>query len=80
MITLRESIKIDVPPQTIWDWFLNLAENYLEWHSGHVKANWTTKTANELSSIFYAEEYIGERFLKMKSKMTELIPNRLYKF
>lgn len=57
-----------------------LQKNYLEWHPSHVKAIWETETSSELGSILYAEEYIEDDFLKMKSKLTELIPNKLYRF
>lgn len=80
MKTLRESIEINVPPEIIWDWFLHLAENYLEWHPSHIKANWETEKTSELGSILYAEENINGDFLKMKSKVTKIIPNRLYRF
>jgi hypothetical protein len=80
MKTLRESIEIGVTPEVIWDWFLSIAENYLDWHPSHIKASWETDTANEIGSILYAEEYIGEEFLKMRSKLIKLIPNRLYRF
>jgi len=80
MKTLRESIEINVSPEVIWDWFLNVAENYLEWHPSHIKAIWETETRSEIGSILYAEEDIGEEFLKMRSKLTKLIPNRLYRF
>ena len=80
MKILRESIEINVSPEVIWDWVLNIAENYLEWHPSHIQANWETETASEVGSILYAEEDINGDFLKMKSKLTELIPNRLYRF
>ena len=80
MKTLRESIEINVSPEVIWDWFLHIAENYLEWHPSHIKANWETETVSKVGSILYAEEDINGEFLKMKSKLTELIPNRLYRF
>jgi len=80
MKTLRESIEINVSPEVIWDWFLHIAENYLEWHPSHIKANWETETASEVDSILYAEEDINGEFLKMKSKLNKLIPNRLYRF
>ncbi|MFW9970062.1 MAG: SRPBCC family protein [Candidatus Odinarchaeota archaeon] len=80
MKTLRESIEINVPPEIIWDWFLHIAENYLEWHPSHLKAIWETKIACEVGSILYAEEDLSGDFLKMRSKITELIPNRFYRF
>ena len=80
MKTLRESIEIKVSPEIIWDWLLHIAENYLEWHPSHIKANWETETVGEVGSILYAEENINGDFLKMKSKVTKLIPNKLYRF
>ena len=80
MHTLRESIEIAVSPEVIWDWFLHIAENYLEWHPSHIKANWETDIGSEVGSILYAKEYVDDFFLKMKSKLTKLIPNRLYRF
>ncbi|MFW9949488.1 MAG: SRPBCC family protein [Candidatus Thorarchaeota archaeon] len=80
MQTLRESIEIAASPEVIWDWFLHIAENYLEWHPSHIKANWETDIASKVGSILYAEEDISGDFLKMRSKLTKLIPNRLYRF
>ncbi len=80
MKSLRESIEINVSPEVIWDWLLNIVENYLEWHPSHIKANWETETVSEVGSIMYAEEDISGEFLKMKSKLTILIPNKLYRF
>ncbi|MFX0167251.1 MAG: SRPBCC family protein [Promethearchaeota archaeon] len=80
MKTLRESIEINVPPEIIWDWFLHIAENYLEWHPSYIRANWETEIVSKLGSILYAEEVINKDFLKMRSMVTKLIPNRLYRF
>ena len=80
MKTLRESIEISVAPETIWNWFQHITENYLEWHPSHIKASWETDTSNEIGSVLYAEENIGEEFLKMRSKLTKLIPNKIYQF
>ncbi|MFW9827728.1 MAG: SRPBCC family protein [Candidatus Thorarchaeota archaeon] len=80
MKTLRESIEINVSPEIIWDWFMHIAENYLEWHPSHIKAYWETEIATEVGSILYAEEDIGGEFLKMRSKLTEIVPNKLYRF
>ena len=80
MKTLREPIEINVFPEVIWDWFLRIAENYLDRHPSHTKTIWETETASEVGSILYAEEYINGYFLKMRSKLSKLIPNRLYRF
>ena len=80
MKTLKESIEINVSPEVIWEWFLHLAENYCEWHPSHIKAYWKSGIPNKIGSVFYAEENIAGELLKMKSKLTKLIPNKLYKF
>ncbi|MFX0076601.1 MAG: SRPBCC family protein [Candidatus Hermodarchaeota archaeon] len=80
MKTLKESIEIRTSPEVIWDWFMDIAENYLKWHPSHIKASWETERASEIGSILYAEEDIDGEFLKMRSKLTNLIPNRLYRF
>jgi len=80
MKTLKESIEINVAPEVIWEWFLHLAENYCEWHPSHLKAYWKSGIPNKIGSVFYAEENIAGELLKMRSKLTKLIPNRLYKF
>ncbi|MFX0178148.1 MAG: SRPBCC family protein [Candidatus Hodarchaeota archaeon] len=80
MKTLSNSIEINIPPEIIWDWLLHFAENYLKWHPSHILASWETEIANEIGSILYSEEIIGGDYLKMKSKLTKLIPNRLYRF
>ncbi|NHJ25819.1 MAG: SRPBCC family protein [Candidatus Lokiarchaeota archaeon] len=80
MKTLKESIEINVSPESIWDWFMHFAENYCEWHPSHIKAYWKKGEPNKIDSILYAEEDIAGELLKMSSKLTTLIPNRLYKF
>ncbi|MFX1358659.1 MAG: SRPBCC family protein [Promethearchaeota archaeon] len=80
MKTLRETIEINVSPEIIWDWLLNFTENYLEWHPSHIRANWETETVNTVGSILYTEEDINGDFLKMKFRVVNLTPNRLYRF
>jgi len=80
MKTLKESIEINVSPEVIWEWFLHLAENYCEWHPSHIKAYWKSEIPNKIGSVLYAEENIAGELLKMKSKLTEIMLNRLYKF
>jgi hypothetical protein len=80
MKTLRENIEINVSPEVIWDWFMHIAENYCEWHPSHIKAYWKKGEPNKIDSILYAEEDIAGELLKMSSKLTQIIPNRLFKF
>lgn len=80
MKTLKESIEISVPPEIIWDWLLHFAENYCEWHPSHIKSYWEKGEPNKVGSILYSEEFIEGELLKMRAKLTDLIPNKLFKF
>ena len=81
MRTLKESIEINISAEKIWEWLLKFADNYCEWHPNHIKAYWKNGVPNEIGSIMYAEEIVipGE-VLKMTSKLTKLIPNKMYEF
>jgi len=80
MKTLEESILINVPPEKVWSWLLKITENYCEWHSSHIKALWKMGEPNQIGSIMYFEEMIGNEMLKMSAKLTQLIPNSFYEF
>ncbi|MFX1307482.1 MAG: SRPBCC family protein [Promethearchaeota archaeon] len=80
MKTLKDSIEINVSPEIIWDWLLNFAENYCEWHPSHIKSYWEKGKPNKIGSIMYSEENIKGELLKMRSRLTEIIPNKLFKF
>ena len=80
MKTLEESIQIKVPPEKIWNWLLKLTDNYLDWHKSHIKALWKMGEPNQIGSIMYFEEKIGEELLKMSAKVTKLGPNRFFEF
>ena len=80
MKTLKESIEINVPPEIIWNWLLNFAENYCEWHPSHIKSYWEKGEPNKIGSIIYSEENIKGELLKMRLRLTKVIPNKLFKF
>ncbi|MFW9999723.1 MAG: SRPBCC family protein [Candidatus Hodarchaeota archaeon] len=80
MKTLKESIEINVPPENIWEWLLNFTDNYCEWHPSHIKSYWEEGEPNKIGSILYSEENIKGELLKMRSRVTDLILNKLYKF
>jgi carbon monoxide dehydrogenase subunit G len=80
MKTLKESIKINVPPEVIWKWILNFAENYCEWHPSHIKACWVKGKPNQIGSILYFEEDLEQDLVKFSSELTKLEPNKLYEF
>ncbi len=38
MTTLKDSIIINRPPEAVFKWFTDFAENYRSWHKNHVLA------------------------------------------
>ena len=40
MLTLEDSIRINVPPEDIFSWFDHFVKNYKSWHQDHVMAKW----------------------------------------
>ena len=80
MKTFEESILINVPPEKVWSWLLKITENYCEGHTSHIKASWKMGDPNQIGSIMYFEEMIGNELLKMSAKLTKLIPNSFYEF
>lgn len=69
-----------VLPETIWNWVLHLSENYCAWHTSHITAYWKKGKPNQIGSILYAEEDIEGDMVKFGSKVTKLVPNKLFEF
>ncbi len=77
---LKDTIEIRATPEKIFQWFLNLSENYCNWHQDHIKAIWLKGNPFEVGSILYSEEYLHGKVHKMKFKTTEMVPNRIIKY
>jgi len=80
MKTLSDSIEIKASPEKIYDWFIYIDENYLEWHPDHVKAVWLTEKKMEVGAKLYCEEYIHGELHKIKFKCTKIEPNKIIEF
>ena len=53
---LTDAIEINSSPTEIWDFFVNLEENYIDWHpTDHKKFKWTGEPMAS-GSKWYAEE------------------------
>jgi uncharacterized protein YndB with AHSA1/START domain len=59
MRELRNTTRIDAPPDRVWDWLSHLSENYREWHPDHVSAGWVYGPPNQAGSILKAVEVMG---------------------
>jgi hypothetical protein len=74
---LKDSIEIETTPEKIWDFFINLEDNYKSWHpEDHVVFKWTKGKPMQLGSHFYAEEIMGGKVVKIKGFACEVVPNR----
>ena len=71
MLTLKDSITINRPPDVIFEWFDHFSENYTSWHQDHVIAKWIRGANFEKGAILYSEEYLGNRLEKLNFEVTK---------
>jgi len=71
-----DSIEIITSPEIIWEFFINLENNYVKWHpTDHVKFKWFGKPM-ETGTKWYAEETVHGNLFKLKGTIGEVIPLR----
>ncbi len=80
-IFLEHSIDIRTTPEKIWEFFLNLEENYTAWHpQDHVVFKWLKGRPWEEGSVVYAEEIIHGKLHKLKFVVTRVVPKKEVEF
>ena len=73
---LTDAIEINSSPTEIWEFFVNLEENYIDWHpTDHKKFKWTGEPMAS-GSKWYAEEMVHGHLFKLKGTIGEVIPFR----
>lgn len=72
MITLTHSISINAPAKKIFDFFMNLRENYRAWHPDHTDCRYLTDGPLGQGSVIYIEENLHGKPHKLKLKITKL--------
>jgi hypothetical protein len=75
MITLKDTVEIEVSPEEIMEFFLNFQENFYAWHPDHVKCYYLTPGPLKKDSIIYIEEYLYGKLRKLKLHITKVQPN-----
>jgi hypothetical protein len=71
-----DSIEIITSPEKIWNFFINLEKNYIDWHpKEHIKFTWIGKPM-EPGAKWYAEETVHGNLFKLKGTIGEVIPFR----
>jgi hypothetical protein len=80
-IVLKHSIDIKTTPEKIWEFFLNIEQNYQKWHpEDHVTLRWIKGKPWEEGSIVYSEQYAHGKLHKLKYVITRVIPKREIEF
>lgn len=80
MTTLEDSVKINRPPEAIFEWFTHFTENYRYWHKDHVSARWVKGTNFEKGAVLYAEEYLGGKLEKLSFEITGSVKNEVIEY
>ncbi len=80
MRTLEDPIKINRPPEAIFEWFAHFTENYRSWHKDHVTARWIKEKNFEKGAVLYAEEYLGGKLEKLSFEITLCVRNELIEY
>ena len=74
-MTFVHEVDIKTTTDRIWDFLININENYSVWHpKDHILFQWTNGAPFETGSTFYAEQYMMGEKVKYKGKIAEAIP------
>lgn len=81
MVVLKDSIKIEKPPEIVYEWLNHFVENYKSWHiKDHILAKWIKGKNFEEGSILYFKECIGGKLEKMNAKTIKNVKNRMIEY
>ena len=69
MITLKESIEIETSLEELYNWFMDLEDNFTKWHPNHKKFERLTG-GDEVGDIIYFEECVNGIWYKVKGEIT----------
>jgi len=78
MMILRDAIRINAPPEKIFEWLRNLDTNYRDWHQDHVK--WEFYGGLREGSECYCEELMHGKLHRMKGRIVKLRENRYVEY
>ena len=77
---IKHSIDINVAPDVVYNWLLNLDVNYKAWHPDHGKCYCVKGQGFKVDSVLYSEQYLHGKLHKQKTKVTFVEPNRYIEF
>ncbi|MHA2091518.1 MAG: SRPBCC family protein [Candidatus Kariarchaeaceae archaeon] len=77
---IKDSIEINAPVDDVFQWFLNIEENYISWHQDHISCRWVKGHPFAVGSVMYIEELLHGKVHKMRFKTTKVIQNEYIQF
>lgn len=73
-MALKHSIKIQVPPEAIWQFLENIQDNYITWHpEDHKVFIWTSGKPLSQGATLYSEQYMASELVKYNAVITESV-------
>ncbi|BDZ68120.1 SRPBCC family protein [Methanobacterium ferruginis] len=69
MITLKDSVTINTTLEKLYNWLINLDENFVKWHPNYVKFEKLTGSM-DVGDWIYFEENVNGTIYKIKGKIT----------
>ena len=74
---LEHSVEVRTTPDKIWEFFVNLDQNYTMWHpDDHIVWKWSEGPPLEQGSTIYAEQYMLGELTKYHAQVAESIPQK----
>ncbi len=77
-IVLEDSIEINTTPEKIWMFFINMENNYTNWHSEHVRWYWKKGKPLKEGSTLYVEEKFHGKIHKIKAICVDVETNKRF--
>jgi len=77
---VEHSVDINVAPDVVYDWLLQLDVNYKTWHPDHGECYWLEGQKFEKDAVLYSEQYLHGKLHKQKSRVTHIEPNRCIEY
>lgn len=68
MVVLKDSVTIDTSMDTLYQWFLNLDKNFVNWHPNH-KTFELRSGGTEIGDKIYFEELVDGTLYKIEGKI-----------
>ncbi len=73
---IENSIYIAAPTENVFAFFVDIENNYLNWHPEHRKFIWVKGNNLEEGNVCYFEEVIGGELLKKETVYSKVIPDK----